>query len=173
MSPLTTSVRSLRWLGLYCESEPNGRVSVPTQLASNFLVAFYADQQGFPSFATGGPSGSALSSGIYTPEQAGERFLRSEDRPCGSTASPAAIYEYSLRLSDPVPVNRGTRYWVGIQALMTHTRIPACAYIDCVHWGWHISASFVDGYSFHPYFQGIGTFDWHSRCPSDQPSRYV
>ena len=158
VSPLTTTVRSLRWLGVYCESEPNGRGRLPTQLASAFLIAFYADQQGFPSFPSPLLSASSISSGTYTPSQAGEHFVRSVDLPCDAS-TPAAVYEYSLTLSDPLPVKAGTRYWLAIQAMMTHTNVPSCGYIDCVHWGWYRTATVDNGYGFNPYFHGTVPFD--------------
>jgi hypothetical protein len=65
-----------------------------------------------------------------TVAQVNERFVQSANYWCGNQGQPvpSGFYEYSLTLTQPVSVTAGSRYWVGIQALIADS--PSAVFGD-------------------------------------------
>jgi hypothetical protein len=159
ISPATGSVRSLRWLGVYCEAL-HQNVRLPNAGADSFYITFYNDLGGF--MDTNLP---AISSATYPLAQVNERFVQSANLWCDSQSQPvpAAFYEYSLTLTQPVALTAGTRYWLGIQALIADS--PSLIFTDtpcnrCITWSWRGSAVTSNGY-------GLNTAIANARIPFD------
>ena len=150
-SPTTGSVRSLRWLGVYCEALYQN-LRLPNGGADSFYITFYSDLGSLVDV-----NSPPLSAGTYTVAQVNERFVQSTDYWCGNQSQPvpSAFYEYSLTLTQPVPVTAGTRYWVGIQALIGDS--PSAVFGDaqcdrCVTWAWRAGSLTTNGYGLHTAF---------------------
>lgn len=158
-SPTIGSLRVLRWLGVYCEAL-HQNLRLPNGGADSFYIAIYSDRGEVMDFNL-----PALSAGTYTLAQVHERFVQSANYWCGNQSQPvsAAFYEYSLTLTQPVPVTAGTRYWVGIQALIGDS--PSAVFGDpqcdrCVIWAWRGGSVSTNGY-------GLNTAISNARIPFD------
>jgi hypothetical protein len=150
MSPATGTVRTLRWLGVYCEQLLNG-ARLPDAAADGFYVGIYNDPGGYPSIPLSPATGTYIMD-FYTPAQVGERFVGTADVTCGSRQVPAAFYEYTLTLQRPFSVTAGNRYWVVIHASIPDVGNTNFSCNRCVMWGWRTSAIRDNSYSLNSRF---------------------
>ena len=104
VSPVTTSIRTVRWQG----NRPT------TRRPTRFYLSFIADGGGFPLRLPNSSSTRprALSEATFTIDQVNERLVTTAAcllELCGS-------YEYSVALPAAFATTAGTRYWLLIQA---------------------------------------------------------
>jgi len=125
--PTGGAISSVTWQGLYVVNDPANYRPAPSPTATSFFVAFYADNAGSP--------GPLLSGATYPVASVNETFVANPDfhlggSPPGATTQ-AAIYNYSLNLTQNFFAVPGTRYWFSVRA-----NTPS---FD-VFWGWNSGA---------------------------------
>jgi hypothetical protein len=116
-----TTVRTLRWQGIYCVAQDNA--PAPTATASSFVISFYADANGQPD--TGTPL-QRTTVAVADAAQTLERNLGGLTCTGGNNTT-WALYDYRATLSTPFSAAAGTKYWVSVQAVTPSYDI---------FWGW-------------------------------------
>jgi len=118
----SANISNVSWQGSYFNSLVANGAFQPPANASQFVVAFYADNVNIP--------GSLLASYTFSPAQANQTFNRQE----AFTLSPTlglAVYDYQAVLSSSFLALAGTQYWFSVYALE-----PPASPTEA-QWGWN------------------------------------
>lgn len=122
VSPVSASLTTVSWQGVYCIGAYTAAVPSPT--ATAFDVAFFADRANWPAYYADAviPSSRVpLYEASFVIDQVHETTGGNVNTggACGRYDSPsatAALYDYSLILPKHFDVVAGVRYWLRIQA---------------------------------------------------------
>lgn len=116
-----TTVRTVRWQGIYCTASDNSPAPTPT--ATGFVVTFHPDAGGQPDTAT------VLQTTTFTLAEVNQTLERTQGGLIctGGNNTTWALYDYRATLPTPFAAAAGTRYWITVQAVT-----PSYA----VYWGW-------------------------------------